>query len=335
MTNHLGSWVSALADGQLGPAATERALAHVAGCPSCAAELAAARLARQALAGARDVEPAPDLTARLLALAGPAPSGDESPDPERRRRVVPLGMSAYATPARALSGELNPRQRPGLRLAAGSLAGLGVFAMVLFVLGGEPSVVPTLHPAQALSMLGHARGPGGTASGTLAPELAAQISNAASSSGTSQGNGGVTEAAVLRWMSGTDWTCPAGLPTGYEVTAARLVGDAGSVLEVDLAGPDGNMVLTEQRGRLDGAALTGVRRHAVGDRMVYVLTSQPWHGVWQSGDTIVSVVSEAATPSVTALVGGFPADGYDDGPVARLARGWDLVTGASRAHDES
>ncbi|MFS0705380.1 zf-HC2 domain-containing protein, partial [Cellulomonas sp. 179-A 9B4 NHS] len=38
---HLGSWISALVDGQLDAAATERALAHVAGCRRCADELAA------------------------------------------------------------------------------------------------------------------------------------------------------------------------------------------------------------------------------------------------------------------------------------------------------
>ncbi|WP_230684816.1 zf-HC2 domain-containing protein [Cellulomonas sp. JZ18] len=54
---HLGSWVSALADGQLDAAATERALAHVAVCPLCARELAAARAARRALAAADEVRP--------------------------------------------------------------------------------------------------------------------------------------------------------------------------------------------------------------------------------------------------------------------------------------
>ncbi|WP_211254588.1 zf-HC2 domain-containing protein, partial [Cellulomonas cellasea] len=34
--SHLGSRISALADGQLAPAAAERALAHVATCPQCA-----------------------------------------------------------------------------------------------------------------------------------------------------------------------------------------------------------------------------------------------------------------------------------------------------------
>ena len=41
MTPHLGDVVSALADGQLAPADEEVARRHLAGCPSCSAELVA------------------------------------------------------------------------------------------------------------------------------------------------------------------------------------------------------------------------------------------------------------------------------------------------------
>lgn len=324
MTQHLGTWVSALVDGQLGPAATERALAHVAACPTCAHELAVARQARLALSVVHDVEPAPHLTARLLALGTPPPG--QAPGqarPGERKPVVPLGLSAYALPARALSGDLTSRRRPGYRVAIASFAGVGVAAIGLFLLGDQPVVVPTAHPAEVLSMLGQASGPGGTTAGTLAPDLAAQISS------SSRGSG-LTEAAVLAWMRDGGWTCPTGVPDGYKITAARLIGghDTDVLLELDLAGPDGVIVLTEERGALAGAALVGVPTEAVGDRTVYVLNRQPWHVVWQSGDTVVSVVSESSTDSVAALVASFPAAGFDDGLPARLARGWDTVTGA-------
>ena len=326
MTQHLGTWVSALVDGQLGPAATERALAHVAACPSCAHELAAARQARRALSVVRDVEPDPDLTARLLALgsAPPPGAGVDPSRPRERRTVLPLGSSAYALPARALSGDLTARRHPVYRVAVGSLATLGVAALGLFVLGGQQPVVPTAHPAEALSLLGGASGAGATTSGTLAPGLAAQISRTTPSVGGS----GVTEAAVLDWMSGAGWTCPTGIPAGYEITAARLVGDTGAQLEVDLSGPAGPIVLTEEHGRLDDAALAGVPTQAVGDRSVYVLNRQPWHVAWQSGDTVVSIVSDASTRSVAELIADFPAAGFDDDLPARLTRGWDTVTGA-------
>lgn len=337
MTQHLGTWVSALVDGQLGPAEAERALAHVAACPVCARELAVARQARRALSVVPDVEPAPDLTARLLAL-GAAPRVNPA-SPGRtggtggqggtggsgdRRPVLPLGMSAYAVPARALSGDLMPRRRPGYRIAVGSMAGVSAAALGLFLLGAEPPVVPSAHPAEALSILGRANGPGATTSGTLAPELAAQIST----STASRSGSGATETAVLDWMRDAGWTCPAGIPDGYEITAARLIGDGDGLLELDLAGPDGPIVVTEERGRLEHSALAGVPTQAIGDRTVYVLNRQPWHVAWQAGDTVVSIVADASTDSVADLVAQFPAASFDDGLPARVTRGWATVTGA-------
>ncbi len=327
MTQHLGTWVSALVDGQLGPAATERALAHVAACPACAHQLAVARQARQALSVVHDVEPAPDLTARLLAL-GAAPQVNPAGKGcgGERRPVLPLGMSAYALPARALSGDLMPRRRSGFRIAVGSLAGVGVAVLGLFLLGDEPPVVPSAHPAEALSILGRASGPGATASGALAPDLAAQIST--STSTESRSGLGATETAVLDWMRATGWTCPSGMPDGYEITAARLIGEGDVRLELDLAGPDGPIVVTEERGRLQDAALEGVPTRAIGDRTVYVLNRQPWHVAWQSGDTVVSIIADASTDSVADLVAQFPAAAFDDGLPARVTRGWATVTGA-------
>ena len=334
MTHHLGSWVSALADGQLGPAESERALAHVAGCPECADQLAAARQASRTLAVVRDAEPAPDLTARLLALAAQQPDGAETGPftgpfgarTGRRAPVLPLGSSAYTAPARALTGDLTTRHVPWLQIAAGSAAGLAVVGASLFQLGAQPAVVPSAHPAQALSLLGSASERGSAGVGTWAPGLAARITAV---SATSFGDS-TTQAdlAVLTWMDDAGWTCPLALPDGYEVTGARFVGDTGDVLELDLDGPDGRIVFTEQRGQLDVAAIGDAARLTVSGRTVYVLTLAPWHVVWQSGDTVVSIVSDASTPSSARLVADFPAAGYDDGLPARLTRGWDTVTGA-------
>ena len=301
MRHHLGAWVSAVADRQLGPADTERALAHVAGCPSCAHELAAARQARRALRVARDVEPGPDLTARLLALAAP-------PVP---RPVVALGIAA---PARALDGDLTARRRP-LRCATAALAGLGIVLAGLALLGAPPAVVPSARPAGALAWLADAPGPGDAS----VPGLA-QISSTSS-------HPTPTSVVVLDAMRSAGWAGPQQVPDGYQVIATRPVGGHGAPLEVDLAGPAGRIVLTEQRGRLDVGALVDAGQE-VGGRTVYVLTGQPWHAVWQCGDTIVSVIAQEPTPATTELVVGFPTAGYDDALPARLARGWHTLTGA-------
>lgn len=330
--SHLGSWVSALVDGQLAPPEAERALAHVASCPSCADEVAAARQARRALSVAPDVVPDPELTARLLAL-GTAATPPAGPRREHQRAVVPLGESAYAVPAKALSGDLMGRRRSPARLLAGTLGGLGVVLGVLFVLGDRPAVVPATHPAEALTALGaapQASPPSRTDGARLVTALATTPRPATTGTAVPDPADG---AAVVDWMHREGWSGPAALPAGYRVTAVRITAaddDAGTgeVLRVDLAGPRGRMVLTEQRGRLDVEALGPAERLTLDGRTVHLLSRHPWHAVWQCGDTVVSLVSEAPAELAETLVTRFPPHAYDDGIPARLTRGWDTVTGA-------
>lgn len=309
---HLGSRISALVDGQLSVPETERALAHVAGCPRCAGELAAARRARDVLARAADPgEPAPDLTARLLSLA-PAPAQRPAPrDPFAAPRTEDL---AYAFTLRhpasalglrgsqhALRGEVTARRSPG-RAVLGAVAGLGLAATGLFALGARPAVVPTNHPAVALGLLGQAATPSASSAGGTV--------RAASVAGGGQTADG--------------WTVPQ-LPAGWTVMAVRPSSAATSV-EVDLLAPTGSaVVVTEQQGRLDTAALNGVPVRRVGGRAVYVLSSAPRHLVWQSDASVVEVVAAVPDDELDGLVGAFPATPFDDGVPARIGRGWSTV----------
>jgi anti-sigma factor RsiW len=348
--SHLGTWVSALVDGQLPPAETERALAHVAVCPTCADEVAAARQARRALSVAADVAPDPELTARLLALGATLGAPAIGPHDQRRRdrsahrehrrevrrAVVPLGESAYAVPAKALSGDLMGRRNSPTRVLAGALTGAGVVLASLFVLGERPPVVPATHPAEALTVLGRAphEAAAPRAAGTRGLVTTIATAGATRDPASTVVGGLESDAAVLTWMAEEGWSCPDTLPAGYTVTAVRLTPadeddtEPAEVLEVDLDGPYGRVVLTEQRGRLDVDALGPAERVAIGGRTVHVLSLHPWHGVWQSDDTVVSMVSEAPGNRAVDVVEHFPVEAYDDGFPARLTRGWHTVTGA-------
>ncbi|WP_448059435.1 anti-sigma factor family protein [Cellulomonas hominis] len=325
--NHLGARISALADGQLPPAAAERALAHVALCPQCAQELAGARQARRVLTGADDVLPTADLTARLLSLGclppqPPASHRDPFVPPSGRRVTSGRGAAVFALHAGALTGDVAPR-RPALRIAAGSLAGLGAVAAALFVLGEQPSVVPSTQPSLALSRLGEAA-TGRAASTAAMPVGTGGIDGTGGTVGTS---GALTLEDSLAWIRSEGWTCPSTLPDGWSITSVRLL-DSGTVLEVDLSGPVGELVVTEQRGRLDTEALDGLAHRTVGDRTVYVLSTLPWHIAWQSGDIVVEVVSASGSSAVESVVAKFPADGFDGGVPARITRGWDALAAA-------
>ncbi len=294
---HLGSRISALVDCQLDPAATERALAHVATCPDCARELAAARAARQALAAADPVQPTADLTARLLSLS----SQDVAPPPVGPRD--PFAPSPSLPTTYPMRGDVLTRRTP-VRLVVGSVAGLGAVAAGLFVLGGRPVVTPSSHPATVLGLLAH---PSGVVDGTTASVAA--------------------DDDYVTWLRGQGWTFPQSLPDGWRVSAIRWgTGSGPQRLEVDVVGPSGTFVVTEQQGRLDTAGLTGAPVREVGGRQAHVLSFSPWHVAWQSEATVVQVVGAQDAGDLDALVASFPEAGYDDTVAGRIGRGWQTVS---------
>lgn len=333
MTPHLGTWISALADGQLDPEARERALGHVAGCPSCAEELAAVRAARRALADAGDVPVAPDLTGRLLAL-GAGPTACAAPDPRRAPATGVWGGPVLGLPAAPLAGErLGERlgdlggRRPSARAAV--LVTAGAIVAGLFALGDAPRVVPETHPAADLALLAAARptdrpteaadvsrGAARPAATTAAPVAAGATASGAGTTAAERGPASSTAQGDLAWLDA--------LPAGYAVVSTA-VDDAGS--RVHLEGPAGPVVVVHQYGRLSDAVVRATAPTTIGSHDVYVLSDAPWHAVWQCGDVVVSVVAPHRA-AVAEIVAAQPAGPFDDGLGARLSRGWDVVVGA-------
>lgn len=315
---HLGSQLSALADGQLTPAAAERALAHVAGCQQCAADLRAARNARAALAAAFEVRPDPDLTTRLLALGAvppaPAPGSEQVRRPREPRpdpfAGSPLLPGAGGLPSGALRGDVERR-----RLGTGPVlvvgAGLSLVA-ALFVTGTEPTVAPEDHPGVALSVLGRA--------------AAAADSTTAATVSTALLTHGATSPATAReldgWLDSHPWATEVSVPQDHVVAAVRGGDD---VLEVDLVGPRGLVVITQTRGRL--APEVG-EPLVVAGREVRLLSRSPWQAAWQCGDVVVTVVAEVPSGAATGVVEAYPVEPYDDGAPARVRRGWEAFVAA-------
>lgn len=345
--SHLGSLLSALADGQLPPHEAERVLGHVAGCAECADALESVRSARRRLADAHDVPSRPDLAGRLLALG--ATTSDPAParPPQRWSDAagfadsVPLpgerGAARSALPAGCLRGEL-PRSRWALRSLT-VVGCAGALVVGLAALGERPTVAPTTHQAYALTVLARAvpSADGGTGSReraepVRAPGAAAQASLTLPAGEDHPGRlvlaEGTTEPEVVAWLSAAGWASPAGLPAGYTVTAVRLDVDGTGGLEVDLEGPHGTVVVLQEQGRLDPSVVDRLPTHDLDGRRVHVLSRAPWHVAWQAGDVAVSVVGEGSPTAVLDVVRAFPAEEFDDGVPARIARGWSAVAGA-------
>ncbi|PZR55092.1 zf-HC2 domain-containing protein [Xylanimonas oleitrophica] len=320
---HLGSWLSALADGQLPPDQAERALSHVAVCGLCAAELEAAREARRALAAAQEVHAAPDLTARLLALSATVPPTQGDP---LRERPQPGPWSARAPWEGTLTGDLaaSARRRRVRRAVGVGVGGLGAAAAALFAVGNVPVVVPDPSPQHVLTLLART-GPDAAAAGQDVLGSVVPPGAAAVAAGLGPGTD-ARDAAALDWVGRQGWVSPDALPAGLDVTALRLVGARGEILELDLSGEAGHVVVREQVGRL--APGTGTTQR-LGGREVAVLSSEPWHVAWQCDDVVVDVAADVPQEVLEQVLTAFPGDGYDAGVLPRIARGWSVVTGTA------
>ncbi len=162
---HLGQRISALVDGELGHQERDRALAHIAHCPSCRSQLEEERGVKDRLASAATPPASPALTARLLGLAEP---GEPMPPRSRRMPLTPV-VPTLPSPGRG-RGPTRPAgrtdlRRPG-RLGAGTgarrvrytaAAGVSAVSLMLgaaFLAGAEPQQpgAPVLPPAAELSV---------------------------------------------------------------------------------------------------------------------------------------------------------------------------------------
>jgi hypothetical protein len=111
--SHLGERVTALVDGQLPMDATERALAHLAGCRPCRDLVEAERRTKAQLSLLDGPEPSVDLMSRLLAMGGP--SGPLPPRPGHvpgSPRPQPVPMRRASVPARVTVGVGDPVPLP-------------------------------------------------------------------------------------------------------------------------------------------------------------------------------------------------------------------------------
>jgi anti-sigma factor RsiW len=102
--SHLNEQLSALVDGELTGTELDRVNGHLASCGPCRAEAAALRLLKRELRGLAATRPSPELTRRLLAMAGPG-----GPVPPRRSAGVRGPRPAFRTyPGRAYPGRPGP-----------------------------------------------------------------------------------------------------------------------------------------------------------------------------------------------------------------------------------
>ena len=114
--------------------------------------------------------------------------------------------------------------------------------------------------------------------------------------------------AQLLALRSRGWLVPAQLPGGLSLfTGAETEASAGTV--VDLSYSDGLSVVSvfEERGHLP-ASLAGWRKTTVAGHVIFVAEPDQRSLTWSGLGTVYTVVADAPTQTVTAVVGALPHD---------------------------
>ena len=120
------------------------------------------------------------------------------------------------------------------------------------------------------------------------------------------------------------WVCPAGIgsgDSGLVLADARMLRDApGATPTMHLTYSDGlsSLSVFEQRGTLDPLAVRGYAVAGIAGSRVHVRRGLPTQAVWQSGSTVVTVVTDQPARQLGDVVTAMPPAG----PPATTRAGW-------------
>jgi hypothetical protein len=124
------------------------------------------------------------------------------------------------------------------------------------------------------------------------------------------------------------WACPRHVGDGLTLTALGRVGATGEMVEAIYSDGISSASLFEQRGDLDRTALAGYRQVVVSDASVYVRNGLPSTWVWQSGDTVYTLLSDAPPAQVAAAIADLPhQDGESGDAFDRIGLGLRRIGG--------
>ncbi|MDQ6875161.1 MAG: zf-HC2 domain-containing protein [Actinomycetota bacterium] len=156
---HLNDLVAALVDGALDGPARDRALAHIAGCSACRADVDAQRQVKDRLSRLSGPEPPARVVERLQA----ALAADQGRPPGPGARSQPVRRGADRPPNR--SGRIRrPAPESRRRRSRRWAGGLSVAALVLgaaLVGNGAGNPTPAVSPPVSRYTVEHARSTGG------------------------------------------------------------------------------------------------------------------------------------------------------------------------------
>jgi anti-sigma factor RsiW len=141
--SHLGLWLSAQVDGELGGIERDRVLNHLAGCEACRQEANALRALKRRMTALGDAAGDTAIAWRLIERAKSEP--DLVPGRLRRGRLLPR-----PAPDPRVRQSRSRQAWPGWRIATGATGtGLVAVGLLAFLLGGGQGArpIPRVSPA--------------------------------------------------------------------------------------------------------------------------------------------------------------------------------------------
>jgi hypothetical protein len=175
---HLGHRISALADGELGHEARDRALAHVAHCAACRDQLEAERAIKYLLSSAAAPAPSDRVLSSLKELA--RPGGPLPP----RSRVMPQGPLVPLLPA--------PGRRPrGARVDSRGPAPVGSRTARRTVRRAQFAAAGALSVGVLVLGTAFAAAPSGSGGAVVPPAAELSVEHTATTSGVTFGDPGL------------------------------------------------------------------------------------------------------------------------------------------------
>lgn len=116
----------------------------------------------------------------------------------------------------------------------------------------------------------------------------------------------VLSSAQASALSDEGWICPARLASDFDLSLLDQVDTDGNTMHVGYTDGLSTLSVFEQHGTLDPATLAGFEERLVGGQLVYLRTGLPTLAVWQSGDTVITIVTDVPQQRVGALLQALP-----------------------------
>ncbi|MDX6310358.1 MAG: hypothetical protein QOI06_3404 [Nocardioidaceae bacterium] len=127
------------------------------------------------------------------------------------------------------------------------------------------------------------------------------------------------------------WTCPQRLATGFRLQELYRLDTGGGVMHAEYTDGLSSVSVFEQRGSLDRWSLAGFRVQKVRGNELYIRAGLPTTVVWQSGETVFTVVTDVPQQMLGGLVAELPNGAVQpaaEGLATRIGQGLSRMASA-------